>query len=359
MTDSSIPAPETPEASPAASPTISSAIYGCAGLELNAWERAFFAETNPLGLILFARNVADPEQVRALTETFRTIVDRADAPVLIDQEGGRVQRMKPPTWRQAPPPRVFGRLSERAAQTAIEAVELNARLLAHDLLSVGVTVDCAPLLDLSLKDTHEVIGDRSFSSDPARVAVLARAACQGFLAGGVIPVIKHIPGHGRAKVDSHVELPQVETSRQELSDTDFVPFRALSDAPWAMTAHVVYSAIDPDRAATVSPTLIAEVIRGELGFEGLLISDDLSMQALDGSLSERTAASLAAGCDIALHCNGDPAEMRQVAEAAIPLTAAAQRYLARAEAQRRAPGLFDPLEAAERLEELLSTVAIG
>ncbi|WP_119165668.1 beta-N-acetylhexosaminidase [Algihabitans albus] len=339
-------------------PPVSSAIYGCAGLELSVWESEFFAETNPLGLILFARNVETPDQVRALTEAFRTIVDRSDAPVLIDQEGGRVQRLKPPTWRQAPPPRIFGRLAERDPQAAVAAVELNARLLAQELLSLGITVDCAPLLDLSMKDTHKVIGDRAFSGDTARVATLGRAACQGFLAGGVVPVIKHIPGHGRANVDSHFELPQVDATRRELEATDFAPFRALADAPWAMTAHVIYSAIDPDRAATVSPTVIAEVIRGDIGFEGLLVSDDLSMQALSGDLSERTAAALTAGCDIALHCNGDPSEMRQVAEAATPLSDAARRRLTRGEAQRRAPSLFDSLEAAEALEHLLSTVAL-
>ena len=338
---------------------VSAAIYGCAGRELSDWERGFFAETNPLGLILFARNVDTPDQVRALTEAFRTIVDRADAPVLIDQEGGRVQRLKPPTWRQAPPPRLFGRLAERDLRLAVEAVRLNARLLAHELLSLGITVDCAPLLDLSLKNTHAVIGDRAFASDPSLVATLARAACEGFLGGGVVPVVKHIPGHGRASVDSHLELPSVDTPRSELSRTDFAAFRALADAPWAMTAHVVYDAVDPDRPATVSPTVIEEVIRGEIGFDGLLVSDDLSMQALSGTLSERTAGALAAGCDVALHCNGESTEMQQVAEAASPLTETARRRLTEAEAQRRAPSLFDSLAAAEALEELLSTVAIG
>ncbi len=344
---------------PSAARPVSAAVYGCAGPVFDDWERGFFAEQNPLGLILFARNVESPDQVRALTEDFRTLVDRADAPVLIDQEGGRVQRLKPPHWRQAPAARVFGRLAERDPEAALEATRLNASLLAQELLSLGITVDCAPVLDLFIKGAHGVIGDRAFAGDPGRVARLGRASCEGLLGGGVVPVVKHIPGHGRARADSHLELPKVDTPHAELSGSDFAPFRALADAPWAMTAHVVYTALDPDAPATVSARVIAEVIRGEIGFDGVLVSDDLSMQALSGGLASRTAAALAAGCDLALHCNGRRDEMLQVASAAPPLTAEARRRLAAAEAQRQAPSLVDPLEAAEALEGLLSTVLAG
>ncbi len=336
-------------------PPITAAVYGCEGLELTDWERSFFAEVNPLGLILFARNVRDAEQVRNLVESFREVVDRAGSPVLIDQEGGRVQRLKPPIWRQAPPPAVFGRLATRDPEAAEKAVALNARLIAHDLLSLGITVDCTPLLDLRVKDAHAVIGDRAFAADPQTVAKLGRAACAGLLGGGVIPVIKHIPGHGRALVDSHHRLPVVEVSHDDLSRSDFAPFAELNGAPWAMTAHVVYSALDPDRPATVSPKVIAETIRGEIGFDGVLVSDDLSMQALAGDLESRTRACLEAGCDVALHCNGRREEMQQAARAARPLGETSLRRIEAAEAQRRVPSPLDPLDAVAELEDLLST----
>lgn len=338
-------------------PPVTAVVYGCAGPVLSDWERGFFAETQPLGLILFARNVETPDQVRDLVESFRVAVDRAEAPVLIDQEGGRVQRLKPPLWRQAPPPQAFGRLAERDPVAAERAVRLNARLLAHDLLSLGITVDCAPLLDLYVKGAHAVIGDRAFSSDPDRIARLGRAACEGFLDGGVIPVIKHVPGHGRATVDSHTDLPVVDTPLEELRQSDFAPFRALADAPWAMTAHVIYSALDPEDPATVSPKAIAETIRGEIGFDGVLVSDDLSMRALRGDLGERTRACLEAGCDVALHCNGERREMEQVARLASVLSEESARRVAAAEAQRKVPSPLDPLEAVEDLERLLSVAA--
>jgi beta-N-acetylhexosaminidase len=334
---------------------ITAAVYGCEGLELTDWERDFFAEVNPLGLILFARNVRDEEQVRNLVESFREVVDRAGSPVLIDQEGGRIQRLKPPIWRQAPPPAIFGRLAERDPKAAERAAAINARLIAHDLLSLGITVDCAPLLDLYIKSAHAVIGDRAFSGDVEIVARLGQAACAGFLSGGVIPVVKHIPGHGRALADSHLELPVVDAPHAELSGSDFWPFVELAGAPWAMTAHVVYSALDADRPATVSPKVIAEIVRGEIGFEGVLVSDDLSMQALSGDLETRTRECLAAGCDVALHCNGTRAEMEQVARAALPLTEAAQERIEAAEAQRRVPTPIAPLDVVAELEDLLST----
>ena len=305
-------------------------VLGCAGYEVGASETAFFREADPLGFILFARNCDHPDQVRALVDSLRESVGRADAPVLIDQEGGRVARLKPPHWRAAPPPARFGDLAERDPERAVRAAWINARLLAADLAPLGITVDCTPLLDLRLPQTHGVIGDRAFGADPARVAALGRAVCDGLMAGGVAPVVKHLPGHGRARVDSHEALPEVNTDAARLAETDFAPFAALRDAPWGMTAHVVYTAFDPRWPATVSASVVAEVIRRRIGFDGVLISDDVSMQALDGDLRARTAGALAAGCDVALHCNGDLAEMEQVAAAAGTLAPAAEARLDRA-----------------------------
>ena len=329
-------------------------IFGCEGLSLSAWERDFFSKQDPLGFILFARNCAEPEQIRALTGELRSTVGREHAPVLIDQEGGRVARLRPPHWRAAPPAARFGTLARRDPEAAREAARLNARLIAAELMALGITVDCVPLLDIAVPGAHEVIGDRAFSGDPGTVATLGRAVCEGMLAGGVMPVVKHIPGHGRAAVDSHHRLPEVSTGRAELEATDFAPFRALADAPWAMTGHVVYAAIDPERPATVSPKLVGEIIRGHIGFDGVLVSDDLSMQALCGGLGERAAAALSAGCDIALHCNGKAGEMAAVAEACGPLTEAS---LARLEAAARRPEpepeALDTAAALSRLKALL------
>jgi len=292
---------------------VKAAIFGCAGMVLSAEERAFFRDADPLGFILFARNVETPEQARRLTEDLRSSVARAEAPVLIDQEGGRVARLRPPYWRRAPPGRVLGELYARDPEAGLEATRLNARLLALDVASIGCDVDCLPVLDIALPDAHSVIGDRAYAAQPEAVAAIGRAAAEGLMAEGVMPVIKHIPGHGRATVDSHHLLPQVNVSRDTLERTDFVPFRLLADLPWAMTAHVLYEAIDPEAALTVSARGVRDVVRGHIGFDGLLLSDDLSMQALGGSLGERATRSLAAGCDIALHCNGQMAEMVEVA----------------------------------------------
>jgi beta-N-acetylhexosaminidase len=289
-------------------------VCGCLSTRLAADELAFIRETTPWGLILFRRNVESREQLRALTAEFRAAVGRDDAPVLMDQEGGRVQRLAPPNWPAYPAAARFEALGDDAE----EAARLTMRLIAHDLREVGVTIDCAPVLDVADEATHAVIGTRAYSRDPARVAALGRAAMQGLIAGGVAPVVKHIPGHGRARVDSHLELPVVEASRAEL-ERDFAPFRALSDAPAGMTAHVVYTAIDRERPATTSPKVLGEIVRGEFGFDGLLFSDDLSMKALGGPFDERTRAAFAAGVDIALHCIGDMAEARAVAEASPPL----------------------------------------
>ncbi len=329
-------------------------IFGCEGLIVTDWERDFFTRINPLGFILFARNCETPDQVRTLVADLRACVGRADAPVLIDQEGGRVARLKPPHWRAAPAPARFGAIAEADRDHACRAAELNARLLAAEVRDLGITVDCVPLLDLRIAGADAVIGDRAFSTDADLIAVLGRAVCDGMLAGGVMPVVKHMPGHGRAQVDSHHALPVVDTSKSELEATDFRPFAALADAPWGMTAHVVYTAIDPQAPATTSRRIIDEVIRGFIGFDGVLVSDDLSMQALQGGLADRAAASLAAGCDIALHCNGKAAEMTAVAEAVPALTDAAQRRLAAAVVRLGLPPSVDIPAMQAQLDTLMA-----
>jgi len=279
-------------------------ILGCSGAALTAEERAFFRDVRPWGFILFKRNVESPEQVRALVEALRACVGRADAPVLVDQEGGRVQRLGPPHWNRYPPGRAFGTLAGNDPLLRREIARLGARLLAHDLAALGINVDCVPVLDVPVPGAHDVIGDRAYGTTPDDVAVLGRAAAEGLIAGGVLPVIKHMPGHGRAGVDSHLNLPVVETAYDELDAVDFAPFRVLSDMPMAMTAHVVYTAIDPKRPSTTSRKAVREVMRGAIGFDGLIMTDDLSMKALKGSIAERTRRALAAGCDVILHCNG-------------------------------------------------------
>lgn len=332
--------------------TVSAFISGCAGPTLTAEEAAFFRATRPWGFILFARNCETPDQIRALTAALREAADRPEATVLIDQEGGRVQRLGPPHWPAYPAGRVFGELHARDRATGLRATRLGARLIAHDLLDLGIDVDCLPLLDVPVEGAHDVIGRRAYGTTPDVVTELGRAAATGLLDGGVLPVIKHIPGHGRAGVDSHHHLPVVTTSRAVLEATDFPPFRASADLPLAMTAHVVYTAIDADRPATTSKTVIDEVIRGFIGFDGCLMSDDLSMKALAGTLAERTAAALDAGCDLVLHCNGDLAEMREVAAHCRPLEGDALRRALRAEAMRRRPALLDVVEAREAFARL-------
>lgn len=310
--------------------THSAAIFGCAGHSLTDAEKGFFREAGPLGFILFARNIAAADQVRRLVDELRGCVGRADAPVLIDQEGGRVARLPSPPWRAAPAAAAIGAIYGTDPAAACEAARLNARLLAQDLFDLGINVDCLPVLDLQFPGAHQIIGDRSFGGDTDIVAALGRASCEGLLAGGVLPVVKHIPGHGRATLDSHEALPVVDTPRPALEQTDFQPFRALADMPVAMTAHVVYSAIDDTAPATTSPAVIRDIVRGFIGFDGLLLSDDLSMKALSGSLQERTAAALSAGCDVALHCNGDLGEMTMVLEACGRLTERASERVAQA-----------------------------
>lgn len=298
-------------------PTRSRAIYGCSGTELTADERGFFRDAHPWGFILFARNIGDRDQVRRLVRSMREIVP--GAPVLVDQEGGRVARLKPPQWRARPAARRFGGLFASHPEEAREAAYLNARLIAHDLIEVGITVDCVPVLDVPVGGASDVIGDRAFSSEPAAVIDLGRAVIEGMLEGGILPVMKHMPGHGRAGADTHFSLPRVPAAAELLSASDFVTFRSLNFCPLGMTAHVVYEAIDAQRPATISPKVIRDVIRGEIGFEGLLLTDDISMQALSGSIGARTKAALFAGCDIVVHCNGRMEEMREVAAEAKPL----------------------------------------
>ncbi len=328
-------------------------IFGCAGTELGDEERRFFAETEPAGFILFARNCQAPDQVRALTAALRDSIGWDEAPVLIDQEGGRVARLGPPHWPKRPPARVFADLARtRGLDDAREAARLNARLMAADLHVLGITVDCAPVIDVPVPGAHDVIGDRAHGDDPETITALGRAVCDGLLAGGVLPVVKHIPGHGRAAADSHLELPAVGTTRDEMRLTDFAPFAALNDMACAMAAHVLYTDIDSTAPATASPKVIEDVIRGDIGFDGLLLSDDIGMEALTGTPGERCAAMLAAGCDIALECSGDIDVMRVTAEGAAMLTAAASARLERALGDIRAPEALDAAAATARLAEL-------
>ncbi len=328
-------------------------ILGCSGESLSAFERDFFPAAGPVGFILFRRNCGSPDQVRELVASLRECVGRDDAPVLIDQEGGRVARLRPPQWRLYPSAARLASLpdplAERAARTA-------ARLIADDLGRLGITVDCLPVLDLPVEGADPVIGDRAYGRNPERVARVARAVCEGLLEGAVLPVIKHIPGHGRASVDSHDSCPLVETGRDELSHTDFAPFRALAGMPWAMTAHIVYASLDATEPATLSRRVVSEIIRGEIGFDGVLVSDDLSMRALGGKIGERARRALAAGCDLALHCNSDPGEMEEIAAAARPISDATAERLRRGEAMRgrSVANRFDRSEAEAQLDALLT-----
>jgi beta-N-acetylhexosaminidase len=331
----------------------SRAIYGCAGMALSEEERAFFRDVEPWGFILFARNIHDRSQVRSLAESLRETVGDGRAPILIDQEGGRVARLTPPGWKARPPAARFGAVYASQHETGLEATYLNARLIAHDLAELGINVDCLPILDVPVEGADDIIGDRAFARDPVAIIDLGKAQIEGLMDGGVLPIMKHIPGHGRATADSHHALPRVSTDAEELSATDFVTFRSLDTCPMAMTAHVVYEAIDGHRPATTSPKVIRDVIRGEMGFDGLLISDDLSMNALDGPLSVRTKAALFAGCDVVLHCNGILDEMREVASEVKPLDGQAQRRAEHALSHLVAPDEFDPATAEARLTELL------
>jgi len=325
---------------------------GLSGPSITPDERALFRAVNPAGYIVFARNCVDADQLLALTDDLRDVAGR-DVAILIDQEGGRVARLRPPVWPASPPAAVFGALYDVAPVSAIAAARLNALIIALTLRDVGVTVNCLPLLDVRSAEGHDIIGDRSYGDEPMRVAALGRATLDGLRAGGVIGVVKHIPGHGRARVDSHHALPVVDATRDDLA-TDFEPFRTLNAAPMAMTAHIVYSAIDPDRCATLSPRVIGETIRGAIGFDGLLMSDDLGMKALGGTFAERTRDSLAAGCDIALHCSGDFSEMREVTNAAGTITAEARARLNAALLWTTTPPAMDLAALTAQRDELLA-----
>jgi beta-N-acetylhexosaminidase len=331
-------------------------ITGLSGPVITPDEAAFLREAQPWALILFKRNVSDPEQLRALTASFREIVGR-DAPVLVDQEGGRVQRLGPPHWPTYPAGAVYGRIFDRDSAAGLEAADLGARLIAADLREVGIDTDCLPLADIPVDGADAVIGDRAYGRSPDKVAALARAVAEGLLAGGVLPVLKHIPGHGRATADSHHKLPVVETDRATLERTDFAPFRALSELPLGMTAHVVFSAIDPVAPVTTSAIMVGEVIRRFIGFSGLLMGDDVSMGALSGTLSERARASLHAGCDMVLHCNGNMSEMKEVAAAVPVLEGLSLQRAQAALARRSSPEPMNIADMRRRFAELTAPVA--
>jgi len=328
---------------------ISSAILGVAGLTLTAEEKTFFRELNPYGFILFTRNCESPDQVRALVDELYATTDRHRLPILIDQEGGRVARLKPPCWPAFPTAQAL----TCAKGDSLRATYLNARLIADELRLLNITVNCAPLADIPVSGAHDIIGDRAYGNTAQAVISHARAMANGLMDGGIVPVLKHIPGHGRALADSHHELPEVTASLDTLRATDFVPFQALNDLPMGMTAHVLYTAIDDKRLATVSPRAIS-LIRDEIGFDGLLMSDDLSMKAMQGDFTQRTKDTLEAGCDVVLHCNGDMDEMRQIAKALVPLSGQSLIRATRAMQIPATDAVFDAKEAALELKTMLA-----
>src|SRR5476649_2209034 len=329
-------------------------ITGVSGTELDAGERQFIRGERPWGFILFKRNIDTPAQVTRLIQELRKSLGDPDAPVLIDQEGGRVQRFGPPHWPVYPPGAIFGTLYDIDSTLGLNAARLSARLIAADLIDLGVTVDCLPLADVPVAGADAVIGNRAYGTEPAKVADIARAVTQGLEQGGILPVLKHIPGHGRATADTHFRLPEVDTPKAELERTDFAAFRPLADLPMAMTAHVVFSGLDPVQPATTSATIIEQVIRGVIGFQGLLMSDDVSMNALAGSIAERTRAIVSAGCDMVLHCNGDLVEMREVARESPELSGKALERANSALASRKPPQPLDRVAARAELDELVS-----
>lgn len=333
-------------------------IFGLSGPVLTESENAFFAAEKPWGYILFARNIVEEDQLRALTAALRAIDTERPVPIFIDQEGGRVQRLRPPLAPNYPPAAALSALYRRNAEAGLRAAWLMSRLHAFDLARYGIDADCLPVLDIPVEGSHDVIGDRAYGHDAATVIALGAAAMAGLLAGGVAPVIKHIPGHGRAGADTHLELPVVDADSDTLKETDFRPFAALNHAPMAMTAHVVYSAIDPHRPATTSETVVREIIREHMGFDGLLMSDDVSMKALSGDFGARTRAIFQAGCDVVLHCNGDMAEMRAIAAETPLLEADAAR---RADAALAAIGESDGMaegDARAEFDRLMMAVSV-
>lgn len=327
----------------------SAAIFGLEGLSLSAWERSFFAEARPYGFILFGRNLESPDQIRHLTAELRHAVGY-DAPILIDQEGGRVQRLAPPHWRAWLPP--LEQMARVQPHMAARAMYLRYRLIAAELTDLGIDVNCAPMGDVARLDTHPILLNRCYGDAALPVILAARAVADGLLAGGVLPVLKHIPGHGRGTADSHLELPRVTAPLDELRRSDFAAFQGLADLPLGMTAHIVYDAVDPDLPATQSPAVL-DLVRREIGFDGCLMTDDLSMQALSGTFEDRARLSLAAGCDLVLHCNGDPSEMEAVMAGTCDLTGKALARAQRALACRRVPDAVDLAGLEAELAELL------
>lgn len=289
------------------------AIFGLQGLTLNNEETAFFGDVHPWGIILFARNIESRQQLRALTDDLRYKSGNPHLPILIDQEGGRVARLRPPLVSAYPPMGLYGEMYKLDRAAAVEAARLGAALLGQDLFELGISVNCAPCLDLRLPETAEIIGDRAFGDDVERVVTLGRAVMDGLEMGGVLPVVKHMPGHGRATVDSHHELPRIDSDSDTLRQSDFEPFNQLSDALLGMTGHLLFTAIDETAVSTCSKTVIGDVIRNHIGFDGLLMSDDISMSALAGDMAMRVTGALKAGCDMVLHCNSDMAEMQAIA----------------------------------------------
>jgi beta-N-acetylhexosaminidase len=334
-------------------------ITGIAGLELSAAEREFIRSERPWGFILFKRNIETPAQVTQLVAELRSTIGNPDAPILIDQEGGRVQRLGPPNWPVYPPGAVFDALYDIDPALGLAAARLSARLIADDLIQLGITVDCLPLADVPIDGADAVIGNRAYGTKPEKVAAIARAVTDGLEQGGVLPVLKHIPGHGRATADTHFKLPEVDTPQKELERTDFAAFQPLADLPMAMTAHVVFSALDPAHPATTSATIIEQVIRGVIGFQGLLMSDDVSMNALAGSIAERTRAIVTAGCDMVLHCNGKLDEMREVASQTPELSGKALQRARAALASRKPPQPFDRLAARTELDGLIERAGMA
>ena len=323
-------------------------IFGVSGLKLSDEEKIFFADVNPVGFILFARNCDNPEQVKKLTLELKELLGRDDVLILIDQEGGRVARLKPPHWRKSPSASYFADIADLSIGQAKKFVYANARLIAKELHELGINVNCAPLADVPVQDAHDIIGDRAYGDTPHQVSILAEAMARGLLEGGVLPVLKHIPGHGRARADSHEQLPTVIESLEELRKTDFVPFKALHYLPLGMTAHILYSAIDDKLPATLSPEVI-KLIRQEIGFSGLLMSDDISMKALSGSLADLTQQTLAAGCDLVLHCNGKMQEMQEIANVISEISEESLQRFNKALLQLNAPKSYDYDEAIEML----------
>jgi beta-N-acetylhexosaminidase len=329
----------------------SAVIFGLSGTEISEEERSFFTRTLPLGFILFARNIDNPTQVKKLVSDLKSIVGW-ECPILIDQEGGRVARLKPPHWRNSPAMSGFAKIAEKDTEKAEEGVYLNYRLIGQELHELGINVDCAPVCDILFDGAHDIVGDRSFGRDVDIISRLSRRTADGLIDSGVLPIIKHIPGHGRAKSDSHKELPVVNSSLDELLENDFQVFKNLNDMPWAMTAHILYTAIDDQKPATLSKRVIA-IIRNNIGFNGVLISDDLSMEALKGSFASRTRDSIAAGCDVVLHCNGKMEEMREIAESTNLLTPDAAARVEKSMKMLKTPSSIDMADIADAVSKML------